>query len=392
MEHLTDNDLIKSFINNIRPLERDISTGKFSRSIGYPENRFTNEEISAVRVSMALSVLGMMKVSLGETIKNANVKDVVTILAGPLNGKKFIKSVNLLREWLSENGVWNVPDKEIKKPKNVAEIRKETKNRKGVCIISIQDSNVEDGYATLWTGDNIISGHEYLDGNRFVYFWELKGCADLCQRLFEAQLKAAKILYDEHIGNDNIEHSISIFRKSRLSGNSNIIQTDEYFLVNVKHGNNGSSVTPDYASDIHKLAAIVHTHAETNESHDRERELSIADQIISYDKDVPISLITSDVVLKTVQSIVDADNEEDARKSVEILKVLTKFNSTLRLTHRDERVLSRILGDTLKERCKNDVRVRMDTIKTHLDHYENLTAGYMNICKKTEIKIFVGKT
>jgi len=392
LEYLTDIDFIRSFVNNIRPSEHEVSAGDFSRSIGYPENKFTKEEISAIRVSMALSVFGMMRISLREKIKTANANDVVTILTGPLRDKTLIRRVNLLQEWLSGNSVWGAYDRDVKYPKTVADIREKINDQKGVCIISKPNSNAVDGYATLWVGDNIIGGHEYLDGSRFVYFWELKGRTDSSQRLFEAQLKAAKILYDRHICVDNKEHSISIFKKYYLSGNAEKIWTGEYFLADVKHGNNDNSVAPDEKDGINELAAIVHTHAETISSHNIERELSDDDKIMSYVKNVPVSLITSDGVLKTIQTFVDPDKNLAAKRSVKIKLILKQFkNAPNSLKDEEKKILFDDIGEPLEEYENNDLK-RDDYVKTYSDHYDGLLREkYIKICNNTELKIFEGK-
>jgi len=160
---------------------KGIDDAEFAMSIGYSEKNLTAEEISAIRVSVALMESDMMRDALNTGIGNPRAVDMVK--AGPLSGNKFIKNINELKNWLSNGAIWKKPE-EMKWVNAVKTID----GRNGVIIISSDPGytfNVR-AYATLWDGDknDIVEcgsrGIRYFEGSDNVCFWELVGTgADL---------------------------------------------------------------------------------------------------------------------------------------------------------------------------------------------------------------------
>jgi hypothetical protein len=150
-------------------------------SIGYIEKNFTAEEVSAIRVSVALLKSDMMRKAINTGI--GDPRAVNTVKDGQLKDNKFIKDVNELKEWLSKDVIWKKP-REMKWVNAVKTID----GKSGVLIIQ-SDTNYTFNpktHATLWNGDknDIVEcgSHgmrQFMDSDK-VYFWELaKTGADL---------------------------------------------------------------------------------------------------------------------------------------------------------------------------------------------------------------------
>jgi len=143
-------------------------------------NNFNEEEASAARVSIAIAMSPMMK----ELFDKGMEAKAIGIALGPLSGKDekynfitnkyyFTRDVNALKDWLTCDDIWGKP-KTIEHPKNVEAIREEIKDKTGVCILSKSIGNSINNYATLWTGNDVIGGHNYIGKDTIISFWELK--------------------------------------------------------------------------------------------------------------------------------------------------------------------------------------------------------------------------
>jgi hypothetical protein len=173
LEYLTDNKHIKLFINNICPVEQDIAIGEFSQSLGYSETAFTDEEVSAIRISIALFASIKMRKLLEAEVGKAKSEEVVTILRGYLNGKKVFKDVVSLGSWLSMDNVWGSPNV-IYAKHGLSDVRTMLRGKTGICIIT-RVQPVTKNYAALWKDNNVIGGCNYIERGCTVLFWELKG-------------------------------------------------------------------------------------------------------------------------------------------------------------------------------------------------------------------------
>jgi hypothetical protein len=127
---------------------------------------FNDENASATRVSIALIASRMMRDSLNAGEGNPGA--VATIETGFLTRSKFITDVKELWQWLSNDEIWGEADYTIKGPPIWSH---RIHGKKGIFIIIGNKGN----HATLWTGNNVIGGHNYIDRDCTIYFWELKG-------------------------------------------------------------------------------------------------------------------------------------------------------------------------------------------------------------------------
>jgi len=177
LKQLFDKKHVESI--EISPNE-NVDDNVFFKSIlgySYYSGEFNSENASATRVSIAITISPMMKSLLDKDVAAKELKEVARVVEGILEEKKyyFITDVEELRRWLSKNDIWGDPHP-ISAPKNLNALRnnKIMKNKKGVCIISKSGNSNKGSYATLWTGNDIIGGHDYIGKDCTVYFWELK--------------------------------------------------------------------------------------------------------------------------------------------------------------------------------------------------------------------------
>lgn len=176
LKQLFDKNPVKSIKFRLRDGQppNDLFESILGRS--YYDGEFNNEEASAARVSIAITISPKMKYLLDKDIKERYITADAPVIEGLLGEKRyyFIADVKELKDWLSKDDVWGAPDRKIEKNVDLEAIRKEIKGKTGVCIISRPVGNTKDRYATLWTGNNVVSGHKYINKDSTVYFWELK--------------------------------------------------------------------------------------------------------------------------------------------------------------------------------------------------------------------------
>jgi hypothetical protein len=181
----------------------------------------------------------------------------------------------------------------------------------------------------------------------------------------DARIAAAIQLFE--YTTDEIEHSISIFAKD-----------NKFYLTQMKNGTVNGRITPDYELNEHKLTEIVHSHAE-NENVATDKELSAADMIISYEKEVPVSLVTSARKLKTIIANVNARDKRDADEIVVILHNLNELDKKTELNERDRRWLFR-LYNRIHPRTSFPYNRIEDFIPEAQEHYEVIMEGYIIHC------------
>jgi ASC-1-like (ASCH) protein len=235
------------------------STNDFSRSIGYDgKNILTEEQVSAVRISIALYASRKMRDLLENEVKNVKDEDVVEIKIGDgcidgkniisaLKGKKIISNVNRLFDWIVK--VWRNPKIEPLVPSTVNNLCEKIRNiyksdPYGICIIkgNRKTGIGSDDYATLCTGTDVIGGykslgqHKYINGLSTVYFWELKGASLVNTRIDPSNhdvSRGIRIVFNQetfklHI--TNLDHYIEILPDEYVSAK-------DYKLDGVKDGN-----------------------------------------------------------------------------------------------------------------------------------------------------------
>ena len=136
----------------------------FTSILGSKYDTKTFKNACATRVSLGLLNAGIIL-----------TKPDFLVQVGKFKGKGFIASALNLKNCLSQPTYFGDADIIINNPSSLDEVQNRIKSKNGIYIIIGGFGPGVSGHSTLWVGseNNVIGGHNYINNEAVIYFWEL---------------------------------------------------------------------------------------------------------------------------------------------------------------------------------------------------------------------------